>query len=305
MSEEEKIKPKKIKREKAAIIPLPPPAEIRLGSLAIADPKEMIHRAAGLATALAEVINNQMDEKGNPKLFVQIQGRKYIKADGWTTLGAMVGVVPIEESCSRLPAESGFKGFEAKVKLVRMIDGAQVGGASAECTLNEKNWQGKDSFSLRSMAITRATGKAFRLSFAWIVQLAGFEPVPADELWEQDGSAEESEEVLKKKLKELEDKKTASAEKRADKKTAEEQVWVTWPDAHNGFKALIIGRTAVMKHGALAYIEREALGKWNDREMGWYVTVDNVPELVKVLKGLGCPILEKENPFGDAARRAS
>ena len=146
-------KPKRPKREKAAIIPLPPPVEIRLGSLAIADPKEMIHRAAGLATALSEIVNTQMDEKGKPKLFVEIQGRKYIKADGWTTLGAMLGVVPVEESCTRLPIESGFKGFEAKVKLVRMVDGAQVGGASAECTVNEKNWAGKDSFSQQPFVV--------------------------------------------------------------------------------------------------------------------------------------------------------
>src|SRR5882672_1221778 len=52
-------KPKRVRRDKAAIIPLPPPVEIRLGSLAVADPKEMIHRAAGLADALAEIIHQQ------------------------------------------------------------------------------------------------------------------------------------------------------------------------------------------------------------------------------------------------------
>jgi hypothetical protein len=278
-------KPKRPKREKAAIVPLPPPVEIRLGSLAIQDPKEMIHRAAGLATALSEIVNTQMDEKGKPKLFVEIQGRKYIKADGWTTLGAMLGVIPIEESCTRLPAETGFKGFEAKVKLVRMVDGVQVGGASAECTLNEKNWSGKDSFSLRSMAITRATGKAFRLSFAWIVQLAGFEPVPADELWEQ-GSEEEAQEIAKKKIDEL--------EKKAEKQTAKEIVFITWPAAHNGHKALFIGQTAVRKCGAEALMMKT--GNWNDRDMGWYVARENVPELAATLVALGCPVIDKDNP---------
>jgi len=32
------------------------------------------------------------------------------------------------------------------------------------------------------MAITRATGKAFRLSLSWIMQLAGFDPTPAEEI---------------------------------------------------------------------------------------------------------------------------
>lgn len=281
----------KPKRVKAAIVPLPPPVEIRLGSLAIQDPKEMIHRAAGLATALSEIVNTQLDDKGKPKLFVEIQGRRYIKADGWTTLGAMLGVIPVEESCGRLPAETGFKGFEAKVKLIRMVDGVQVGGASAECTTNEKNWQGKDSFSLRSMAITRATGKAFRLSFAWIVQLAGFEPVPADELWEVEGSDEEALEVAEKKIKELKEKMAKQDAEKAEKKTAKESVFVTWPEAHNGHKALFIGLTAIRKNGGEALINK--LGTWNEREVGWYVPREAVGELLESLKALGCQIIEK------------
>ena len=34
----------------------------------------------------------------------------------------------------------------------------------------------------RSMAQTRATGKACRLAFSWIMALAGYEPTPAEEL---------------------------------------------------------------------------------------------------------------------------
>jgi len=34
------------------------------------------------------------------------------------------------------------------------------------------------------MAITRATGKAFRLAFSWIVVLAGYEATPAEEIVE-------------------------------------------------------------------------------------------------------------------------
>ena len=32
------------------------------------------------------------------------------------------------------------------------------------------------------MAITRATGKAFRLNYSWIMALAGYEPTPAEEM---------------------------------------------------------------------------------------------------------------------------
>lgn len=295
-------KPKRVRRERAAIIPLPPAVEIRLGSLAIADPKEMIHRAAGLADALAEIINQQ-------KLYTVIKGKKYVWAEGWTTMGAMVGVVPIEVSCDPLPDA---KGFKAVIKLVRLNDGMQVGGASAICRLEEKGWKPEDDYATHSKAITRATGKAFRLSFAWIMKLAGFEATPAAEMFEVEGSEEEAQEVAKQKIADLEAKKT-------DKKAAEETVFVTWPEAHNGHKALIIGRTAIMKYGCTSYMEREALGKWYDRDGGWYVTADNVPELVRVLRELQCPVIEKDNPFdlvpklqksievanGDAERRKS
>jgi hypothetical protein len=291
---EVKETPKKPRKVKAEIVPLPPPVEIRLGSLAIADPKEMIHRAAQLADALAEIVNTQMDEDGKPKLFVKIQGRKYVKADGWTTLGAMLGVVPVEESCTRLPTESGFKGFEAKVKLVRMVDGAQVGGASAECTLNENNWKGKDSFTLRSMAITRATGKAFRLSFAWIMQLAGFEPVPADELWVEEGSAEDQEEVLKKKLADLEEKKAERSAKKEENKMAKVCAFITWPEAHNGHKFFLTGKTAIMEHGLFKFVEEVCGAKWNEREGGWFLPSELAPGVRLEFAEKKCPIVERD-----------
>jgi hypothetical protein len=299
--EAEQEKPKRPRREKAAIIPLPPPVEIRLGSLSVTDPKEMIHRAAQLADALANIVNNQMDEEGKPKLFVKIQGRKYVKADGWTTLGAMLGVVPVEESCTRLPSDSGFKGFEAKVKLVRMVDGAQVGGASAECTLNENNWKGKDSFTLRSMAITRATGKAFRLSFAWIMQLAGFEATPADELWEQ-GSEEDTQQVAKEKIEKamgktfatLEDAEQAyRASKKEERQTAKTSAFMAWPESHNGHYFLLTGKTALWDHGVTLKTIELCNGKWSDRDGGWLMPADYAPYMRKLLRDeLKCPLIE-------------
>ena len=32
------------------------------------------------------------------------------------------------------------------------------------------------------MAITRATGRVYRNNFAWLIKLAGFEPLPAEEM---------------------------------------------------------------------------------------------------------------------------
>ena len=55
------------------------------------------------------------------------------------------------------------------------------------------------------MAITRATGKAFRLSFSWIMKLAGFQPTPAEEMVdtinaEREEGAKAAQEVAERKL---------------------------------------------------------------------------------------------------------
>jgi hypothetical protein len=184
-----------------------------------------------------------------------------------------------------------------------------VGGASAECTLNEKNWSGKDSFSLRSMAITRATGKAFRLSFAWIMQLAGFEPTPADEIFET-GSEEDAIEVAKKKIEEHLGQKfdtlaqaeaayeAQKAQEKTDKKTAKVSAFITWPENFNGHKFLLSGKTALFEHGVtLKTIEEICQGKWVEREGGWLLASEYAPYIRKLLVDeIHCPLIEK--PLG-------
>jgi hypothetical protein len=146
--------------------------QVHLGSIAVRNPNDLVAKATEMANMLANIINKQ-------NLYKTISGRKYVIVDGWTTLGAMMGIVPVEEYCQPLPDGSG---FEAKVKLIRASDGGTVGAASAECTRTESNWSDRDSYAIRSMSITRATGKAYRLSFSWIMKLAGFEATPAEEM---------------------------------------------------------------------------------------------------------------------------
>jgi len=73
--------------------------------------------------------------------------------------------------------------------LVRMSDGACIGRASAECGAPDELdkygkpvWSTRPRYARRSMAQTRATGKACRLAFSWIMALAGYEVTPAEEM---------------------------------------------------------------------------------------------------------------------------
>lgn len=134
---------------------------------------EMVTKATEIATTLKRRV---IDEG---ELFSVIHGRKHVHVEGWVTLGAMLGVTPHEvETVQR---EDG--SFRSTIELRRLSDGMTIGRASAECGgPEETEWQKRPPYARRSMAQTRATGKACRLVFSWIMVLAGYSGTPAEEM---------------------------------------------------------------------------------------------------------------------------
>lgn len=132
-------------------------------------PAEIVAHASDTAQALAAVIQKQ-------KLSVSIQGRRYVKVEGWTLLGSLLGVFPVL-IWSR-PLENG---WEARVE-ARTRDGAIVGASEAMCLRSERSWASRDDYALRSMAQTRATSKALRQPLGFIVEMAGYSATPAEEM---------------------------------------------------------------------------------------------------------------------------
>ena len=130
-------------------------------------PQQVVDQATQMSKVLQQVIDDR-------KLFTLIQGKKHVQVEGWTTLGAMLGVFPvIEWSRSVVDAEGEPTGWEARC-VVKRPDGAVIGDAEAQCTRSEKMWSKRDDYALRSMAQTRATSKAMRLPLAWVMTLAGY-----------------------------------------------------------------------------------------------------------------------------------
>lgn len=144
--------------------------QISLGQMMFDNPAAMVAQAKVVAGVLKDVITAQ-------ELYVNIKGRNYVLVEGWTTLGAMLGVVPRTVSTSEI--EDGI--FEATVELVNTSTGMIVGQGVAECGSSD-TWKNRERYAKKSMAITRATGKAFRLSYSWIIKLAGYEATPAEEI---------------------------------------------------------------------------------------------------------------------------
>lgn len=155
-------------------------------------PTEMVMAATEVANVLKDVIEKQ-------QLFTTIQGKKYVKHEGWATLGSLLGFLPREKSV----VEQKDGSFEAVVELYNMRTGQIVGQGSALCGMDEDRWKKVQKYARRSMAITRATGKAYRLGFAWVMALAGYEPTPAEEMPSTDVV---NAEVIKEPVVELFDK---------------------------------------------------------------------------------------------------
>ena len=148
---------------------------VELGVIRADGPKELVKVATEAADALASVIAAK-------KLFSTINGRQYVRVEGWTTLATMMGCLPREVSVSR--TEQGT--YTATVELVRMSDGAVLTRASAECGMDEKTWASRADYARRSMAVTRATSKACRIAFSWVMVLAGYEATPQEEIPESE-----------------------------------------------------------------------------------------------------------------------
>jgi hypothetical protein len=135
------------------------------------DPVEVLERASRVAGALKDALKQQ-------GMVQTIQGREHVKVEGWTTCGAMLGVVPVVMWSRPLDGEQG---WEARVE-ARTLDGRVVGAAEATCSRHEKTWKSRDDYALRSMAQTRATSKALRGPLGFIVTLAGYEATPSEEM---------------------------------------------------------------------------------------------------------------------------
>lgn len=146
-----------------------PPVAVSVDFWAMS-PTQKRDMAVEIANVCAEIIDRQ-------KLWVKVGAGKHVKIEGWLTLGTMLGITAREASVTAVEG-----GYEAKVELVSQATHHVLGAASAVCLRTESRWRAAEVNAIRSMAITRATAKAYRMNFAWIIALAGFDTTPAEEM---------------------------------------------------------------------------------------------------------------------------
>jgi hypothetical protein len=254
--------------------PTTPPftAQVKLGAIAF----ESMDAQEAFAKKLAEKLKIAIAAN----MWVQpYEDKEYVKVEGWTMLGALIGVTPVENYCKEIPVSNEdrtMRGFEAQVNL--FCNGVMVGGASAQCTLEEAEWAGRDSFALRSMTITRATSKAFRLNYGWIMAMTGYDPSPAAELINPE-----------KKIK-LDPAKQQSAKTNGHAP----KIFGVWPPAHNGNKFFIFGEPLLAPdaQGIEAHIQQEFHGVFTDKfysKGGWLIPEQHLDAVKAYLESKGMP----------------
>ena len=136
------------------------------------DPREALAQMETIVTTIAS-------KCAGPRFISDIQGKKFPKVDWWTTIGGTLGLFPITEWARRLD-RPGEITYEARVSVKR--HGQEITAGEAICSSLEKSWRNKDEYAIKSMSITRATGKAFRVGFSMLAVMAGLEPTPAEEI---------------------------------------------------------------------------------------------------------------------------
>lgn len=149
---------------------------IRVGSSSVKGMDGVLQQAAVIATSLSKIISDR-------KLFKRIKEKDHVYCEGWTTLGAMLGVCVRE--VETVESETTKGEFIATVEAIRTSDGSVIGRASHSCGPDETEWAKRPRAARRSMAQTRATGKVMRLLFSWVMQLAGYSPTPMEEMGEE------------------------------------------------------------------------------------------------------------------------
>ncbi len=142
-------------------------------------PKEVMRYAQDAAREIVDIARSK-------NFIANVGGREYPMTECMTLIGNMTGHTVKIEWCRMVPAEWGIgDGWEARAVVIDKRTGIEVAAAESMCLRSEKSWKSRDEFAVRSMAQTRASGKALRLALGYVVTLAGWEALPAEEITDE------------------------------------------------------------------------------------------------------------------------
>lgn len=131
---------------------------------------ELYRHATDVAGACGEIVKRTAQA---------IQGRKYVRVEGWQAIATTYGCVASARDVERVAT-----GFRAIGEVRRMSDGAVLATAEGFVGDDEPTWASRAEYANRAMAQTRAISRACRSAFAFVVVLIDSElsTTPAEEV---------------------------------------------------------------------------------------------------------------------------
>ena len=147
---------------------------------------EKINITVKVADSLKTIVKHQgLVKKGLNK---QKPEEEYVLKPGWEMLNTFMGITSVTKVIGDIRNDKGrIVGYKAQCTLLKdpeYVNGEIVGGkvmSYAEASATREGFQ-KDTSSMMSMAQTRAYNKATRNCMGWIMQMAGFQGTPAEEM---------------------------------------------------------------------------------------------------------------------------
>ncbi|MBC8377463.1 MAG: hypothetical protein H8E26_15605 [FCB group bacterium] len=125
------------------------------------------------------LVNIMASRCKGPGYLVNIKGRVYPRIEWWASVSASLGLFPRTVFARNLDRELEIA-YEAKVEVCR--NGQVISSGEAMCSSKEARWENAPEYAIKSMAITRASGKAYRIPLSFLAVMAGLEATPAEEV---------------------------------------------------------------------------------------------------------------------------
>lgn len=140
-------------------------------------PAEVVENATTQARLLMSIVEQT-------HCYQEISGKKYLQVEAWETIGAFNNTHAETKLIVPIIRDGNTIGYEASVQLWK--HGEIVGGATMPCYFTENCCKGKDGDARHkacmSAAQTFATSKAYRMNYSYVAILAGYQPLPAEEI---------------------------------------------------------------------------------------------------------------------------
>ncbi len=148
------------------------------------NPGALMTRATDVAGVCAEIVKRTAQ---------QIQGRKYVRVEGWQSIAAAYGCIASSKNVQKVEG-----GVKAVGELHRISDGALLATAEGFVGEDEPTWYGgtvmsygkektlpkRADYAIQAMAQTRAISRVCRTAFAFVVVMidGGLSTTPAEEM---------------------------------------------------------------------------------------------------------------------------